>query len=84
VAVAAELLGCPPPQVLDGLTANGGTYIAAMDRSSAASFVMRAQSQDHKAKLLASILKLERSLGLLERWRPDSEPFKVGHIWGQG
>ena len=67
-------------QVLEGVTANGGTYIAAMDRSAAANFVLRAQSEDQRKKLDKSIAQLEKSLGISDpamRWTPDSQEFKV-------
>jgi hypothetical protein len=62
---------------MDGLTANGGTYIAAMDRSAQASFVMKAQSQDYRTKLENAAKRLERILGIASRWTTSSEMFQV-------
>lgn len=59
-------------QVLEGVAANGGTYIAAMDRSASANFVMRVQNQEQRKK---STLPLGRqktsSHGTASFWTVD-------------
>jgi hypothetical protein len=66
-------------QVLDGLTANGATYIAAFDRST--DFVRKTQDSHHRAHLLQKLEKVEAELGCVgNRWTVGSDRFKVGKV----
>ena len=62
---------------LDGISSNGGTYVAALTGGAAHGLLANAQSADHRRKLEARLERLEAKLSITLRWREHDDLFMV-------
>ncbi|KAK9817668.1 hypothetical protein WJX72_000408 [[Myrmecia] bisecta] len=60
---------------LDGISSNGGTYVAALTGGADHGLLAKAQSADHRRKLEARLQKLEDKLSITLRWREEDDLF---------
>jgi hypothetical protein len=63
--------------VMERLEQSGGAYVAAFDKGPAQALISKAHNPQYKPALLARIEKLEKKLGIAERWLPNSHEFQV-------
>ena len=70
------------PQVLDGLTAHGATWIAAFDRS--VDFVRKTNDAQYRASLVEKIVELESKHNppITKLWTTADSEFQVCHTRG--